>query len=192
MAETEKVQIETIPSEPVEEDVIEEVVEEKVLEPATTTEKLSKKEQRLKAIENFKNGVDDPSFKVQKLKNGQFRVSKRRNESITPESVEERVMTKFDNKQLSTEQLLLEHMFELERKCEALRLKHKKLKKRYNKLEDDIFEDDDYEHRIDVNTISQEVVPEKPQTVQETPTIEPQIRYNKQKKPTWRSMVKYM
>ena len=104
------------------------------------------RDERSKLISDFENGVDNPYFKVHKLKNGSIRINKRTNPLTTPDKAPEVINNKinkqYNNKQLTNEQLLLEHMFELERRYEQIRLKHKKLKKRYNKLENDIFEDD--------------------------------------------------
>ena len=104
------------------------------------------RDERSKLINDFENGVDNPYFKVHKLKNGSIRINKRTNPLTTPDKAPEVINNKinkqYNNKQLTNEQLLLEHMFELERRYEQIRLKHKKLKKRYNKLENDIFEDD--------------------------------------------------
>ena len=106
------------------------------------------KSERDRLIEDFEKGTENVYFKVNRLKNGGYRINKRSNPLVTdateaPAKTAENISKKYDGKQLTTEQLLLEHMFELERKYEIMRMKHKKLKKRYNKLEDDIFESDD-------------------------------------------------
>ena len=115
------------------------------------------KAQRTKLIEAYENGSDNPYFKVNRLKNGSYRVTKRSNPLLneTPEHVTERVTKRYDGKHLTTEQLLLEHMFELERKCEVMRMKHKKLKKRYNKLENDLF-DDSSDDELNVREVTAE------------------------------------
>ena len=106
------------------------------------------KSERDRLIEDFEKGTENVYFKVNRLKNGGYRINKRSNPLVTdateaPAKTADKISKKYDGKQLTTEQLLLEHMFELERKYEIMRMKHKKLKKRYNKLEDDIFESDD-------------------------------------------------
>ena len=106
------------------------------------------KSERDRLIEDFEKGTENVYFKVNRLKNGSYRINKRSNPLVTdateaPAKTADKISKKYDGKQLTTEQLLLEHMFELERKYEIMRMKHKKLKKRYNKLEDDIFESDD-------------------------------------------------
>lgn len=147
------------------------------------------KTQRTKLIEAYENGSDNPYFKVNRLKNGSYRVTKRSNPLLneTPEHVTERVNKRYEGKRLTTEQMLLEHVFELERKCEVMRMKHKKLKKRYNKLENDIFESDDDE------PITHEVKPEpEPVEVNYTEPEQPSHAISAFRRPvrkTWRNML---
>ena len=125
--------------------------------------------ERSKLISDFENGVENQYFKVMKMKNGQIRITKRFNPLPTPDKAPEVINNKinkqYNNKLLTNEQLLLEHIFDLERKYEQMRLKHKKLKKRYNKLENDIFDDDSDE--LDVREVVAEPEPE--------PVVEPVI-----------------
>ena len=147
------------------------------------------KAQRTKLIEAYENGSENPYFKVNRLKNGSYRVTKRSNPLLneTPEHVTERVNKRYEGKRLTTEQMLLEHVFELERKCEIMRMKHKKLKKRYNKLENDIFESDDDE------PITHEVKPEpEPVEVNYTepaPAEPPITTFRRPVRKTWRNML---
>ena len=134
-------------------------------------------------------------FKVNRLKNGSYRINKRSNPLVTDEKTAESISKKYDGKQLTTEQLLLEHMFELERKYEIMRMKHKKLKKRYNKLEDDIFESDDEQPVEPVQYGGHEVqepVEEPVKHVQE-PVRQaqepPQMTFRRPQKRTWRTML---
>ena len=145
------------------------------------------KAQRTKLIEAYENGSDNPYFKVNRLKNGSYRVTKRSNPLLneTPEHVTERVNKRYEGKRLTTEQMLLEHVFELERKCEIMRMKHKKLKKRYNKLENDIFESDDDE----------QPVPAPAEPVHEVNYAEPEpsepaiATFRRPVRKTWRNML---
>ena len=204
-----EVEIETSQNEVNEEsDVgeVEENVSEKVEEitvPATKKKsgKISKKQQRLNAIEDFKNGKSNDDFKVYALKNGSYRVVKR---ETPPAKIENNVESKPEimpviNQQYTNEQYLINHILELEKKFEKMRLKQKKIKKNYKKIKADIYDDDS--EMIDLNAISHEVVndsstvsnemdvDEKPKIV-EKPNVEPQqIRYNKAKKLSWRQML---
>ena len=182
--------------------------EEQVEQPAykwtsKPVKQLSKSE-RDRLIEDFEKGTENVYFKVNRLKNGSYRINKRSNPLVTdateaPAKTAENISKKYDGKQLTTEQLLLEHMFELERKYEIMRMKHKKLKKRYNKLEDDIFESDDEQPVEPVQYGGHEVQepveePVKPvrEHVQE-PVRQaqepPQVTFRRPQKRTWRTML---
>ena len=198
-----EVEIETAQNEVNEEsDVgeVEENVSEKVEEitvPATKKKpkKLSKKQQRLNAIEDFKNGIENNDFKVYSLKNGSYRVVKR---ETPPAKIENNVESKPEimpviNQQYTNEQYLINHILDLQKQFEKLRLKQKKLKKSHKKIKADIYDDSE---PIDIETVSREVdntneesVDEQPKIV-EKPAVEPQpVRYNKSKKLSWRQML---
>ena len=126
--------------------------------------------ERSKLISDFENGVENQYFKVMKMKNGQIRITKRTTPLVQDverahEVVNNKIDEKFINKRLTDNQLLLEHIIDLEKRYEIMRLKHKKLKKRYNKLENDIFDDDSDE--LDVREVVAEPEPE--------PVVEPVI-----------------
>ena len=165
-------------------------VEEVITPKPKKSGKISKKQQRLNAIDDFKNGRENNDFKVYSLKNGSFRVVKR---ETPPVKIENNVESKPEptpviNQQYTNDQFLINHILELEKKFEKLRLKQKKLKKSHKKMKADIYEDDS-EIPVDLNTVSHEVVEEEPKIV-ETPAVEPTvIRYNKGKKLSWRQML---
>jgi hypothetical protein len=175
--------------EPVHEEPMAPVIEDDIS--GLAVKQLSKA-QRTKLIEAYENGSDNPYFKVNRLKNGSYRVTKRSNPLLneTPEQVTERVNKRYEGRRLTTEQMLLEHVFELERKCEVMRMKHKKLKKRYNKLESDIFSDDE-EPVHEVNYAE----PEPSEPVHEVNYTEPAhaepaiSAYRRPVKRTWRNML---
>ena len=192
-----EVEIESVQNETVEESDAEEIAEDKntTIEEVITPKpkksgKISKKQQRLNAIDDFKNGRENNDFKVYSLKNGSFRVVKR---ETPPAKIENNVESKPEpipviNQQYTNDQFLINHILELEKKFEKLRLKQKKIKKSYKKMKADIYEDDS-EIPVDLNTVSHEVVEEEPKIV-ETPAVEPTvIRYNKGKKLSWRQML---
>ena len=115
------------------------------------------RDERSKLISDFENGVENQYFKVMKMKNGQIRITKRTTPLVQDverahEVVNNKIDEKFINKRLTDNQLLLEHIIDLEKRYEIMRLKHKKLKKRYNKLENDIFDDSDDE--LDVREVT--------------------------------------
>jgi hypothetical protein len=174
-----------------------EVVQQEVVQPAykwtsKPVKQLSKSE-RDRLIEDFEKGTENVYFKVNRLKNGSYRINKRSNPLVTdaaeaPAKTAENISKKYDGKQLTTEQLLLEHMFELERKYEIMRMKHKKLKKRYNKLEDDIFESDDEQPVEPVQYGGHEVQEPVEQPVRQAQEP-PQMTFRRPQKRTWRTML---
>ena len=171
-------------------------VEEVIIPKAKKSGKISKKQQRLNAIDDFKNGKENDNFKVFPLKNGSYRVVKR---ETPPVQIENNVDSKPEptpviNQQYTNDQFLINHILELEKKFEKLRLKQKKLKKSHKKMKADIY-DDDIEP-IDLNMVSNEVDVKNEEVVNEkiveTPVVEPTvIRYNKSKKLSWRQMLNH-
>ena len=95
-------------------------------------------EERLRLISDAKNGVDNPYFKVQFFKNGNSRITKRKQPM---EQTSERII-KQRSPSLTTEQLLMEHVIGLETQIATLKQKHKKLKKNYKSLYQDVYVDD--------------------------------------------------
>ena len=161
-----------------------------------------KKDERTKLIEGFNNGVEDPYFKVMRMKNGQMRITKRTNPlTESAESAHEvaskKIEKQFQAKKLTDNQLLLEHIIDLERKMVEMKFKHKKLKKRYNKLEQDIFDDSDEEpvHEQLVNEVEVDYTRQEPEQipVKTTEVIMPEIRSrNPRKKANWRNYISSM
>ena len=96
-------------------------------------------EERLRLISDAKNGVDNPYFKVQFFKNGNSRITKRKQPM---EQTSERII-KQRSPSLTTEQLLMEHVIGLETQLATLKQKHKKLKKNYKSLYQDVYVDDE-------------------------------------------------
>ena len=202
-----EIEIETAQNEIIEEsdahedDNVNETVEEITVQATSKKpKKISKKQQRLNAIDDFKNGIENNDFKVYPLKNGSYRVVKRENQ---PAKIDDNVESKPEimpviNQQYTNDQFLINHILELEKKFEKMRLKQKKIKKNYKKIKADIYDDDS--EMIDLNSISQEVdndsetvsnevVNEQPKIV-EKPAVEPTpIRYNKNKRLSWRQML---
>ena len=156
------------------------------------------KAQRSKLIQDSEAGIENQYFKVQQMRNGTTRIVKRSNPlNNDAESSERDINNRYTGKRLTTEQLLLEHVLDLERKYEVMRQKHKRLKKRYNKLETDIYDSDD--EPIAAEDISRAVEPEP--AVQENPVrvkdpetfpAEPIVTATfkpRNGKPSWRSMI---
>ena len=168
------------------------------------------KAQRSKLIQDSEAGIENNYFKVQQMRNGTTRIVRRSNPLTASASTESKINERYTGKRLTTEQLLMEHVLELERKYEIMRQKHKRLKKRYNKLETDIFDSDD--EPIAAEDISKAVEPEpaatsvvdfagalqenpvkvkEPETLPQEPIITAAFR-PRNGKPSWRSMITIM
>ena len=158
-----------------------------------------KKDERKKIIQDYEAGVENPWFKVQQLKNGSVRIIKRSN-PLTGDNTETKISEKYTGKRLTNEQLLMEHIIDLEKRYETMRLKHKKLKKRYNRLENDLFESDDEvpaaEVPAETNSERDEVIDNpvkvaEPERMPQESIITAAFR-RKPGKQSWRSMITRM
>ena len=169
------------------------------------------KAQRSKLIQDSEAGIENQYFKVQQMRNGTTRIVKRSNPlNNDAESAGRDINNRYTGKRLTTEQLLLEHVLDLERKYEVMRQKHKRLKKRYNKLETDIYDSDD--EAMPLESVSSPVtepaaykadptyggaVQENPVRVKDPETFpaEPIVTATfrpRNGKPSWRSMIARM
>ena len=104
-------------------------------------------EERRIIIENAKNNIDNKYYTVKLFKNGEARICKKKTPNLSSKLISSKNDSKSDLKNdlnkvyLSDNQLLMEHILELNNKINELQCKHKKLKKRYNKIKNDIYED---------------------------------------------------
>lgn len=103
-------------------------------------------------INNYNNGVDQPYYSCKRFKNGKFRIiHKKPNEPTLAQQVlssNERSISsdpgpseKF-HRMYTNEQLMFEHIMDLNSKYDRLMSKHKKLKRKYDALQSDIYIDD--------------------------------------------------
>lgn len=93
-------------------------------------------------INLYKNGGEDNHFKVYFYKNGTNKIVKKKQ---PPQRLSAKLLEKIENSKkpsLTNEQLLMEHVIDLETKFATLQQKHKKLKKYYKSLHEDIYADD--------------------------------------------------
>ena len=117
-------------------------------------------DERAIIVANAKNGIDQPNYTVKFNKNGTYRILKKKiaqptvaqralSQSATHDDISRSAMSE---RQLSTpsannkiyytdNQLLFEHIIELNNKVDKLMAKHKKLKHRYQTLQNDIYVD---------------------------------------------------
>ena len=169
------------------------------------------KDERQKLLDGFEQGTEDPYFKVIRMKNGAIRITKRaipllkdvqQAVQANSERVEKKVLKHAAGSRLTNEQLLMEHIMDLETKFEAMRLKHKKLKRRYNDLESAIYDDADEVGAKPVETVSEPVeetvveqVSEQVETPVEAPrttTYERTGTAQRRQRMSWRDAISYM
>lgn len=150
-------------------------------------------DERSLIIANARNGVDQPYFNVKFFKNGKVQITKKRKQTPTvsqkaikntpPSNTEKKVY-------YSDNQLLFEHIIELNSKVDKLMAKHKKLKRRYQTLQNGIYVDEDdikndvvaVDNNKELNTTKQNDTEQE----QEHVTFDKSIRRN------WRFQVKYI
>ena len=104
-------------------------------------------DERATIIASVRNGIEQPYYDVKFYKNGNTRIIKRKlkqpstaqqiinSQPLPPTTEAKRYYT--DN------QLLFEHIIELNAKIDKLTAKHKKLKKKYTTIRNDIYADED-------------------------------------------------
>ena len=92
------------------------------------------KEERQTLINNTKNNIENDNYKVVFTKNGQPRITKKKPEK---ESTATKIIR--ENKGMTNEQLLFEHVINLESQLAALKQKHKNLKRNYKQIYQDVY-----------------------------------------------------
>ena len=170
---TSDVQIEIEKEEPANEPV----TETSVTPTSTPSETITKKkvseltkDEKNKLITDAKNGIENEFYKVTFCKNGNSRITLKKQTKAqelikSNESNKEKVDVP-KAKYLTDNQLLMEHIINLESLYGQLRQKHKKLKKRYNELEGYLYADDEDERQT-----KQMVNQTQPEPEQEAQTI---------------------
>ena len=103
-------------------------------------------DERATIIASVRNGFEQPYYDVKFYKNGNHRIIKRKlkqpstsQQIINSQPLPPAIETK---KYYTDNQLLFEHIIELNAKIDRLTAKHKKLKKKYNTIRNDIYADD--------------------------------------------------
>ena len=128
-----------------EEQVIDENIEETPKsEQIEITQKKVKEltdDEKMLIIENAKNGVENQYFDVIFAKNGKHRIvlKKQPKQTVAQQQINSR------GSMLTNDQLLLEHVLDLEARFAKMEMKTKKLKKKYKNLKHDIYVDTDEE-----------------------------------------------
>ena len=170
--------------------------------PAKRIDELTDEERKI-LIENERAGIKNPYYNVKLFKNGNVRICKAKKPTLSQQVISnngEREIknTNGDNRKvyMTDNQLMWEHIFELENKYNTLYTKHKKLKAKYNDL---YIEDDDlisrqmptYEQQQQEPVYEQQqqepVYEQKQEPVYEEQTQPP--TYQNIKRNNWRSML---
>jgi hypothetical protein len=131
-----------------------------------TIKDLSKTE-RKEITQRLKDGETVDGFELKIMKNGGSRLVVKK---VKPVNISEKVVKKESNLipntpvKLSNEQLLLEHIIELEKKMTKLTKKQKKLKGKYRNLKQDVYYTEEDESVL-VDEESVEKVPEKDEII---------------------------
>ena len=171
-------------------------------EPQTKVKDISKLtlEERAKIISDARNGIPSEHYDVIVLKNGNTRIVKKKikTPSLSNRLINEQKQEVNNSKKLymSDNQLMMEHIIELNNQVNKLANKHKKLKKKYRALKHDIYEEDiEQENEIGLRL-------QEPQSQeQQQPSKEPQNQESQSQEPqppsqemrrTWRSYLTYL
>lgn len=161
-------------------------------------------DERTIIIANAKSGIEQPNFDVKFFSNGNFRIIKRK--QVKPSVSQKVINADYENtldKQIQDkkiyytyDQLLIEHIIELNSKVEKLMYKHEKLKRKYQTLCTDLYVDDNDNDNINENisshdyhkqTMSQNEINNKYSNDDYIPkTQTPQINIS------WRDQIKYV
>ena len=90
-------------------------------------------------VENAKKGNSHEFFEVMLFKNGNHRIKLKNGNkrSVAQKNIESK------SGMMTNDQLLMEHVFDLESRLKVMEMKHKKLKKKYKGLKQDIYVDVD-------------------------------------------------
>ena len=90
-------------------------------------------------VENAKKGNSHEFFEVMLFKNGNHRIKLKNGNkrSVAQKNIETKAGM------MTNDQLLMEHVFDLEARLKVMEMKHKKLKKKYKGLKQDIYVDVD-------------------------------------------------
>ena len=99
---------------------------------------LSKEDEKW-LVENAKKGNSHEFFEVMLFKNGNHRIKLKNGNkrSVAQKNIESKAGM------MTNDQLLMEHVFDLEARLKVMEMKHKKLKKKYKGLKQDIYVDVD-------------------------------------------------
>ena len=166
--------------------------------PAKRIDELTDEERKI-LIDNERAGIKNPYYNVKLFKNGNVRICKAKKPTLSQQVISNNGEREIRNTNgnngkvyMTDNQLMWEHIFELENKYNTLYTKHKKLKAKYNDL---YIEDDDLISRQNsvYEQMQQKQEPvyeeQEQEPVYEEQTQQPQPTYQNIKRNNWRSML---
>ena len=173
----------------------EDIKQEPKIIPAKRIDELTDEERKI-LIENERAGIKNTYYNVKLFKNGNVRICKAKKPTLSQQVISNNGEREIRNTNgnngkvyMTDNQLMWEHIFELENKYNTLYTKHKKLKAKYNDL---YIEDDDLTFRqMPTYEQQQEPVYEQQQqepVYEEQPPTQPPT-YQNIKRNNWRSML---
>lgn len=133
------------------------IEEESVIDvPLKNVSKLTKDERNI-LIEQAKQGIENANYKVVFCKNGNTKITKRKqNQTVSQQFINNK------SSMLTNEQLLMEHVINLEAQIATMKQKQKRLKKSYKQMYQDVYIDDDT-----IGYGEQQQPQQQPQTINE-------------------------
>ena len=153
-------------------------------------------DEKKQLIEEAKQGIENEFYKVKLFKNGNAHINQKKlsksQKLIKSNEINSEKLSVPSSKYLTDNQLLFEHIINLETLYNKLKGKHKKLKRRYNDLEGYLLNDDSDDG--DVNNKPLKPIPESIQSQQSEevqqqtpiPEVRPQVQYRYVK--SWRDI----
>ena len=143
-------------------------------------------------IQNARNGIDNQFYSVKLFKNGNTRICKKKKPAVSESIVNSGGKREVQGQQVyfTDQQLIWEHLFELERNYAKLYGKYKKMKARYNDL---IYEPED----VIKPEIHEDVKPEIKEDIKPIKEVKPEVHKEQQiqskpqqiKRGNWRSQL---
>ena len=168
--------------------------------PAKRIDELTDEERKI-LIDNERAGIKNPYYNVKLFKNGNVRICKAKKPTLSQQVISNNGEREIKNTNggngkvyMTDNQLMWEHIFELENKYNTLYTKHKKLKAKYNDL---YIEDEDLTFRQNSTYEQQQQEPVYEQQKQEPVYEQEQEQeheyqppiYQNIKRNNWRSML---
>ena len=149
-------------------------------------------EERNLILSNARAGIDQPYYDVKTVKNGKQRIIKKKTvkQTVSQKAISTPSPTNAEQKvYYSNDQLLFEHIIELNAKVDKLMTKHKKLKRRYQALQNDIYVNDE---EVEEPVVSEEVEAKTNEEQKEQVKNQPNAYVQPVSTRGWRSRLTYL